>query len=187
MNSPLDLTNHLLIAMPGMGDPNFAQTVTYVCEHNEKGAMGIVINRLLELNLGDILDHMGIDCTQSAVRAHPVHLGGPVQVERGFVLHSPAGGWDSTLNVTEDIALTTSRDILQAIAQGAGPSRLLIALGYAGWGAGQLEQEMKDNAWLSTPAQQAILFDVPVEQRWHAAAGAMGIDLNLLSSEAGHA
>ncbi|HHO70093.1 MAG TPA: YqgE/AlgH family protein [Halothiobacillus sp.] len=187
MAKELNLTNHLLTAMPGMGDENFAHTVTYICEHNDKGAMGIVINRLLEVNLGEILDHMKITCTLEEVRKRPVFFGGPVQIERGFVLHTPNGDWDSTLPITKDLGLTTSRDILQAMAEGAGPTKSIVALGYAGWGKGQLEQEIKDNVWLSTPASEAILFDTPVEQRWQTAASALGIDINLLTSEAGHA
>jgi len=183
----LDLTNHLLIAMPGMSDENFSHSVAYICEHNEKGVMGLVINRQMEISLGEIFDHMEITCTLEAVRKRPVFLGGPVQMERGFVLHNPNGEWDSSMAITDQLGLTTSRDILQAMADGAGPPRSLIALGYAGWGEGQLEQEIKDNVWLSTPADQAILFDTPIEQRWQAAAGALGIDMNLLTSEAGHA
>ncbi len=187
MTERLDLTNHLLIAMPGMGDPNFTHSVTYICEHNEEGAMGITINRPLDVNLGDILDHMEISCTAESVRDRPVFMGGPVNIERGFVLHTPAGGWESTLKITDDIGLTTSKDILQALAEGAGPTRALIALGYAGWGEGQLETELAENAWLSAEATPEILFDLPIEERWNAAARILGIDMNLLSGEMGHA
>ncbi|HES75908.1 MAG TPA: YqgE/AlgH family protein [bacterium] len=187
MNADTSLKNHLLIAMPHMGDPNFAQTVTYICQHDENGAMGIVINRLMEVSLGDVLEHLNIAPDTPEIRAQSIHYGGPASLERGFVLHTPQGPWDSTLNLPDDLGLTTSRDILQAIGHGAGPSKRLIALGFAGWGAGQLEQEMLDNAWLSTPATHAILFDLPEDQRWHAAARQIGIDLNLLSAQAGHA
>ncbi len=187
MNDMHSLKHHFLIAMPQMGDPNFAQTVTYICEHNEDGAMGIVINRPLDINLGAILEHLGIAPESEAIKNEPVYFGGPVALERGFVLHSPQGPWESTMQLPDDIGLTTSRDILQAIGHGAGPAKRLVALGFAGWGAGQLEQELRDNTWLSTPASSHILFDVPAEQRWQAAASALGVDLNLLSSEAGHA
>ncbi|MFP4154989.1 MAG: YqgE/AlgH family protein [Halothiobacillaceae bacterium] len=187
MNETLDLTDHLLIAMPGMGDENFTHAVAYICEHNERGAMGLVINHPMELSMGEIFDHMEITCTIESIRSRPVFSGGPVQVERGFVLHTPNGDWDSSMSITDEIGLTTSRDILQAMAEGAGPGLSLIALGYAGWGEGQLEREIQENVWLSTPATREILFDIPVEQRWQAAAGALGIDINLLTSEAGHA
>lgn len=187
MEGTTSLKHHFLIAMPQMGDPNFAQTVTYICEHNDDGAMGIVINRPIEITLGDILKHLGIAPEMEKLRDEPVHFGGPVALERGFVLHSPQGPWDSTMNLPDGIGLTTSRDILQAIGHGAGPAKRLIALGFAGWGAGQLEQEMRDNAWLSTPASAEILFDVPAEQRWQAAASQLGVDLTLISGQAGHA
>ena len=181
------LTNHFLIAMPALADPNFFHTVTYICEHNEKGAMGIVINRPMEVSLGDILGQLDIEPSQSTDTDLPIYEGGPVQMEHGFVIHSPIGAWDSTLEVTPDIAISTSRDILTAIAHNEGPERYLIALGYAGWGAGQLEQEMADNAWLSGPADESILFDMDIEARWSAAAALLGVDVNLLSSEVGHA
>ncbi len=181
------LTNHFLIAMPALADPNFARTVTYICEHNADGAMGIVINRPLELSLGDVLGHMDITTEKSHVAQMPVVLGGPVQRERGFVLHQPAGDWEATLKVTDAIAITTSRDILSAIAEDSGPERMLIALGYAGWGAGQLEQEMADNAWLSGPANAEILFGMPYTERWEAAVALLGVDLSNLSDEVGHA
>ena len=180
------LTNHFLIAMPGLADPNFFHTVTYICEHDADGAMGIVINRPLDLRLGDILTHMDITAIPEAAEL-PVFQGGPVQTERGFVLHEPLGDWDATLQVSEDIGVTASQDVLASIAAGGGPRRSLIALGYAGWGAGQLEREMADNAWLSGPATAEVLFDTPVEKRWAAAAALLGVDVNLLSGDAGHA
>lgn len=181
------LTNHFLIAMPGLADPNFFQTVTYICNHNEKGAMGIVINRPTDINLGDILAQLDIEPSQSVNPDFQIFEGGPVQPEHGFVIHKPVGAWDSSLEVTSDIAISTSRDILKAIAHGDGPEHYLIALGYAGWGAGQLEQEMAENAWLSGPADDMILFEMESEKRWEAAAALLGVDLNLLSSEIGHA
>lgn len=181
------LTNRFLIAMPSLADPNFSRTVTYVCEHNDEGAMGIVINRPLDLHLGDVLSHMDIKPPGGSVANMPVVLGGPVQRERGFVLHQPASAWDATLRVTDTIAVTTSRDILAAIAGGQGPDHVLVALGYAGWGAGQLEREMADNAWLSGPAASDILFDLPYPERWEAAAALLGVDLKTLSDEVGHA
>lgn len=181
------LNNHFLIAMPSLHDPNFYHSVTYICEHNEEGAMGIIINRPLDIRLGDVLNHMAIERKNTAAISGLIYLGGPVQPERGFVLHEPLGKWDSMLAVTNSIGVTTSRDILMAINEGEGPSRSLVALGYAGWGAGQLEQEMANNAWLSVPADSSIIFDTPIEQRWQAAAAALGIDLNNLSEDIGHA
>lgn len=182
-----NLTNHFLIAMPGMTDPSFVRTVTYLCQHNEDGALGIIVNRPSELTLADIMEQMEIDVLEPAIGQIPVYLGGPVQPERGFVLHEPAAGkWNSTLNVSESIALTTSRDILEAIGQGEGPRKILIALGYAGWGKGQLEHEIVENAWLNAPADQAILFERPVASRWKAAAELMGVDISLLTAQAGH-
>ncbi len=179
--------NHFLIAMPGLEDPTFSHTVTYICEHNADGAMGIVINRPTELTLGEVLEHVKIEPGRRLERKTPVFEGGPVQREHGFVIHSPAGAWESSLHVTESVAVTTSRDILQAIAHSEGPERFLLALGYAGWGAGQLEEEMAANAWLSGPADAGVLFDAPPEQRWTAAAALLGVDLNLLSNQTGHA
>ena len=182
-----DLTNHFLIAMPSLMDPNFHQTVTYICAHNEEGAMGLVINRPMELHLSDVLEQLDIEATAEAVAHMPVFEGGPVQRERGFVIHRPAGVWDAVLRVTGELAVATSRDILAAMARGEGPRQTFVALGYAGWGAGQLERELAENAWLSGPADVRILFELPSEQRWAAAAASLGVDLTLLSTEAGHA
>jgi putative transcriptional regulator len=186
MNGFTSLANHFLIAMPALADPNFARTVTLICEHSADGAMGLVINRVTELHLRDILEQLEIAST-SPLASLPVYLGGPVQNNRGFVVHEPLGSWDSTLPVTETIGVSTSRDILDAIAHDRGPDHCLITLGYAGWGAGQLEREISENAWLSVPARRDILFDLAPEQRWRAAAGLVGVDLNMLSGEAGHA
>ncbi len=186
MNQSVDLTHHFLIAMPGLADPNFVHSVTYICEHSEHGAMGIVINRPLDLSLGEVLQQLGLE-SRPELTAQPVFLGGPVETSRGFVLHSPVGQWGASIAVSEDIAVTTSRDILQALAAGRGPARSLVALGYAGWAAGQLEHEMAANAWLSGPADSRILFDLPPAERWRAAAQSLGVDLSLISSDVGHA
>lgn len=183
----MDLTNQFLIAMPALMDPNFHRTVTYLCAHNEEGAMGIVINRPLNINLCEMLEHMDLDTADESTRDMLVLEGGPVQKERGFVIHEPAGEWDSVLKVGEAIGVATSRDILQAVAKGEGPGRALVALGYAGWGAGQLEREVRENAWLSGPASSTIIFDVPYEERWAAAARMLGVDPERLSGDAGHA
>jgi putative transcriptional regulator len=184
---PGSLTNHFLIAMPALEDPNFVQSVTYIFAHNDEGAMGITINRLTDVNMGEVFSQLGIDWEGDDVADIPVYMGGPVETERGFILHSPADEWDSTLKVTDDIAVTSSRDIIEAIAEGRGPEKTLVALGYAGWGAGQLEEEMVNNAWLSTQADPALIFDAPVTERWQNAASMIGVDLNLLSNDVGHA
>lgn len=181
------LTNHFLIAMPGLMDDNFNQAVTYICEHDENGTFGIVINRESDITLNDVMQQMQIPCPPELQHHTLVLTGGPVQSNRGFILHRPAGNWDSSLIVTDTVALTTSRDILEAIAEDRGPDDNIIALGYAGWGPGQLEQEMAANTWLSCPAEQQIIFETPVEKRWQAAADLIGVDLQLLSNEAGHA
>ena len=187
MTDTLYLTNQFLIAMPGLEDPNFFHAVTYICEHNDEGALGLVINRPLDMQLGEILRHVQLEDAQPESRQIPVHLGGPVQQDRGFVLHDPLGDWEATLKVTDRIGITSSLDILAAIAKNEGPEHALITLGYAGWGAGQLEREMAENTWLNGPANPDILFVTPDEERWKAAAASLGVDLNLLSGEAGHA
>jgi len=187
MSFSTSLTNHFLIAMPGLQDPNFSRTVTYVCEHTEQGAMGIVINRPMEIRLGEVLAQLEIASSDQRTLDTLVYLGGPVQPDRGFVLHSAGEGFDSTLSITPEISVTTSRDVLEAIADGKGPDHKLVALGYAGWGGGQLEEEMSANSWLSGPADEEIIFSLPAEARWQAAAHLLGVDLNLLSGEAGHA
>ena len=187
MSFSTSLTNHFLIAMPGLQDPNFSRTVTYVCEHTDQGAMGIVINRPLDVRLGELLDQLEIVALRPSVEQILVYQGGPVQTDRGFVLHTSGPTFDSTLSITSDISVTTSRDVLEAIASGEGPDQTLVALGYAGWGSGQLEQEMSANAWLSGPASQEIIFRMDPSARWLAAAQLLGVDLNLLSGEAGHA
>lgn len=181
------LTNQFLIAMPGLDDPNFTRSVTYICEHNADGAMGIVINHPIEMELGDVLRQLDVATEDQKVEHQPVFIGGPVLPDRGFIVHRPPGNWESSLPVTENIAVTTSRDILNAIAHGYGPRDSLFALGYAGWTAGQLEAEMADNAWLSVPADEHVLFELPASARWRAAAELIGIDPALLSGDAGHA
>jgi putative transcriptional regulator len=184
-------TGHLLIAMPAMQDPNFTRTVTYICEHTEQGALGIVINRPLDVDLGTIFDQLSLGSADLALARQPVLQGGPVHQERGFVLHEPDESaereFDATLAVTDAIRVTTSQDILSAMAQGHGPRRAVVALGYAGWGAGQLENELAQNAWLSVPATPEIIFDTPFELRWHASTRLLGFDPSTLSHQAGHA
>ncbi|HED34567.1 MAG TPA: YqgE/AlgH family protein [Gammaproteobacteria bacterium] len=181
------LTNHFLIAMPSLEDGNFSQSVTYICEHDENGALGITINRPSEIDLAEIFSQLQINVSSDHIKNQTVLNGGPVQIDRGFILHTPTGTWESSLKVTDTIAVTTSQDVMQAIANGEGPARALIALGYSGWGPGQLEHEISENSWLSCPATEEILFDVPLEKRWRAAALLLGIDLQLLSNQAGHA
>lgn len=181
------LSNHFLIAMPALSDPNFSQTVTYICEHNDAGAMGIIINRPMEFHLDEVLEHMHIDSPWAKVNAQPVYNGGPVQSERGFVLHHPRGQWESSLDISPDIAVTTSRDVLEAIARGEGPEDSLVALGYAGWGEGQLEREMAENAWLAGPMTPDLMFHTPTPLRWRAAAALLGVNLDLMSGQVGHA
>ncbi len=187
MSASYYLRSHFLIAMPTLMDPNFHHTVALICEHNSDGALGIVVNRPLDMQLGEILDQMELTPKVSGVNSRAIYLGGPIQRERGFVLHQPLGNWEATLKVTDTIGVTSSRDILTAIADGNGPEHSLIALGYAGWGAGQLEREIIENAWLSGPAAASILFSVPDQQRWAAAAASMGVDITRMSGEAGHA
>lgn len=186
MNQATYLNNQFIIAMPNLADPNFFHTVAYLCQHNEDGALGIVINRPMEMKLGEIFKQMDINVTALASTEVPVFAGGPVQQERGFVVHPTCGDWHSTMAVSETLSLTTSRDVLEAIAAGEGPEHYLIALGYAGWGAGQLEKEIMDNAWLNTPCGTQILFNTPINLRWSAAASQIGIDINQLTAPAGH-
>ncbi|MGZ8191718.1 MAG: YqgE/AlgH family protein [Methylococcaceae bacterium] len=186
MNKPSYLNNQFIIAMPGLADPNFFHTVTYLCQHNQQGALGIVINRSAKMKLGEIFTQMDIRVTSLAATEAPVFAGGPVQQDRGFVIHTSGGDWNATMAVSDSISLTTSRDVLEAIALGEGPEQYLVALGYAGWGEGQLEKEILDNAWLSTPYGKQVLFDIPIDLRWNAAADQIGIDINKLTTPAGH-
>ena len=182
-----NLTNHFLIAMPNLKDPNFERSVTYICAHNEEGAMGIVINKPLDIGLGEIFSQMEIESDNQTTNDKPIYQGGPVQIDRGFILHESASSWDSSITISESVSVTTSRDVLEAIATGTGPKQTLIALGYAGWSGGQLEQEIMDNAWLNAPANNSIIFDTPYNNCWQKAADLMGIDLEKLSTDIGHA
>jgi len=187
MGTHTSLVNQFLIAMPSLADPNFSRTVTLLCEHTADGALGVVINRTMGMTVGDIFQQLDIDTQYAHHSDSPIYQGGPVQNDHGFVLHEPRGDWESTLPVSETLGLSTSQDVLRAIAEDRGPDNWLVALGYAGWGPGQLEQELTDNAWLNGPADNNIVFRVPEEQRWQAAATKLGVDMNTLSGDAGHA
>jgi len=182
----INLTSHFLIAMPAMSDPNFSRTLTFICEHNERGALGIVVNRPIEVTLASLFRQVEIAAPVSPLAEQPVFYGGPVQFDHGFVLHRPVGAWKSTLPVGE-IGLTTSRDILEAMSNGQGPRQHLVALGYAGWAPGQLEDEILRNGWLTVEADIDLIFDVPPEARYEAAMHALGVNTANLSEEAGHA
>jgi len=182
-----DLTGHFLIAMPSLEDGFFNHAVTYICEHDESGSFGIIINQETELTLKHIVKEMQIGAEENYNADQPVFIGGPVDQGRGFILHRPTGNWQSTLKVNEHIALTTSKDILEAIVKNEGPKNSIVALGYAGWTTGQLDNEIAANTWLSCPADEQILFDTPPEERWKAAAKLIGVDLSLLSNDTGHA
>lgn len=187
MDSPRSLAGHFLIAMPRMDDPQFSRGVNLLCQHTEEGALGLMVNRLSDFSLGDVLEQMQLQCDSANIAEQPVLLGGPVQPERGFVLHQGEQHWESSFRINEHWWVTTSRDILVAMAAGEGPQRAVVALGYAGWSAGQLDQELKENAWLTTQASDRIVFDTPLEQRWNAAAGLVGVDPAQLAGYAGHA
>jgi len=180
------LNRQLLIALPALSDPNFSRGVALICQHDDNGAMGVMVNRPSEYTLGEVLNQMGIDTADETLRGQPVLSGGPVHPERGFVIHD-GQGWDSSLDLGDGLYLTTSRDVLEAMAQGLGPRRALVALGCAGWGAGQLEFEIGENSWITVPADDELLFDLPLEQRWQAAAGRIGVDLFRLTDYSGHA
>ena len=182
-----NFTHHFLIAMPAMADQNFSHTLTYVCEHNEDGALGIVVNRPTEMTLSTLFEQIEVPLADKVLRRMPGHFGGPVQVDRGFVLHRPLGNWQSTLAIDDGVGLTTSKDVLEAVARGEGPKDVLVSLGYAGWSAGQLEQEIAQNAWLTVAADPDVLFDTPVEARLPAAMRLLGIDFSRLSDAVGHA
>jgi len=183
---PVNLTNQFLVAMPTLMDPNFHRTVTYICEHSAEGAMGIVINRPLELELSEIMSQMEIESGPGLAGVH-AYYGGPVDMARGFVLHTPVGEWEATLHIAGEIGVTSSRDILTAMGRGAGPAKAIVALGYSGWGAGQIESELAQNAWLTCPATTDILFDLDCDDKLAAAAARLGVDLNSLTTDAGHA
>ncbi len=187
MDSDSTLTNQLLIAMPGMLDPNFSTTVTLICEHNDSGALGIIINRPLNLKLSGLFEQLSVDGADAYVASRPVVAGGPVGTERGFVLHDKGHRFENTLTVSNDINLTLSRDVIDAMATGTGPEKALVAIGYAGWEPGQLEAEMLANAWLNVTATPELVFDTPFEKRWDSAARLLGIDIASISPDAGHA
>ncbi len=186
-SEPSPLSNHLLVALPALHDEHFARSVTLVCHHDGDGAMGVMVNRASEYTLGEVFQQMGISSDFQALQSQIVLAGGPVHPERGFVLHDGAREWDSTLTVGDGLYLTTSRDVLEAMARGDGPTQAVVALGCAGWGAGQLEQELVDDSWLMVPAVRELLFELPLEQRWQAAAGSIGVDLVNYASHSGHA
>ncbi|KON81158.1 YqgE/AlgH family protein [Azoarcus sp. PA01] len=182
-----NLTHHFLIAMPNMADPNFVRSLTYIAEHNEQGALGIIVNRPIDMTLAALFERIDVPLEADGLAGQPVYFGGPVQTDRGFVLHRPAGEWHSTLVVNDEVGLTSSRDILQAVGASGEPPEVLVTLGYAGWTAGQLEQEIADNSWLTVPADLAIVFGLPPEERLAAAMQMLGIDFANLSESAGHA
>jgi putative transcriptional regulator len=181
------LEQQFLIAMPGMEDPNFMRGVTLLCQHSDEGALGITVNRESEYVLEDVLEQLGIECRNQSLAETPVYIGGPVHPERGFVLHSNDRRWDATVEVGDGICVTTSRDVLEAIGAGDGPEKFLVALGYAGWESGQLEDEMRENAWLNVMASAEIIFDLPVDERWEKAVARLGIDVATLQPAGGHA
>jgi putative transcriptional regulator len=186
----LNLANHFLIAMPSMNDPIFGGTVVYICEHNDKGVLGVVINKPTDMTMDVLFDRIDLKVTDTLrpnVVDEPIMFGGPVQDDRGFVLHSPGGRYSSSLSVTDDVAFTTSIDVLEAVANGTGPQRMLVSIGYAGWSPGQLEEEIGRNGWLTVGADARVLFDLPIEERYTAAIKLLGIDPLMLATEAGHA
>ncbi|WP_091876435.1 YqgE/AlgH family protein [Massilia yuzhufengensis] len=188
--SGLNLANHFLIAMPSIQDPIFGGTVVYVCEHNEKGVLGVVINKPTDMTMEVLFDRVDLKLSEglrSSVVDQPIMFGGPVQDDRGFVLHSPGGRFSSSLTVTDEVAFTTSIDVLEAVASGAGPARMLVSIGYAGWSPGQLEEELSRNGWLTVGADARVLFELPIEERYTAAIKLLGIDPLMLATEAGHA
>lgn len=189
--STINLTNQFLIAMPSMADGNFAGAVVYMCEHTENGALGLVINRPIDIKLKNLFDKVDLHLDRDDLSERPVYFGGPVQTERGFVLHESLGDdgghYSSTLKIPGGLEMTTSRDVLEALSHGAGPKKVFITLGYAGWSAGQLEEEISRNGWLTVDAASDIIFDTPVEQRYDKALSLLGVERSFLMSEAGHA
>lgn len=186
----IDLTNQFLIAMPGMADETFAGAVVYLCEHSERGALGLVINKPIDIKLKSLFERVELTLDREDLAEQPVYFGGPVQTERGFVLHERHGdgsAYSSTLSIPGGLEMTTSKDVLEAMSAGAGPSRVLVTLGYSGWDAGQLEDELSRNGWLSVAADPAVIFDTPVERRYERALSLLGFDPRMLSQEAGHA
>jgi len=182
-----NLCNQLLIAMPSMDDPSFTRTVTLICEHSDEGCFGVTINRPIDVTIGDLFKQLEIDSIEQSLLDSAALSGGPVQSSQGFVLHDTAREWEGTLQVSENLAITSSRDILDDIALGDGPDNFLLALGCASWSPGQVEDELRQNAWLTCPADHQILFATPYDERWQRAAGTLGVDVNLISDAVGHA
>lgn len=187
MSKTSSLAEQLLIAMPSMEEGYFARSVSLICQHDAQGAMGLVLNQDSEFTLGALFDQLGLPCQNLHLRTVSVLSGGPVSPERGFILHKDGRSWDSSLHLENGLTVSTSRDILKALAAGEGPDQFLVLLGYSGWSAGQLEGELADNAWLNAPASEDIIFNAPIAARWKAAAQQLGIDLSLISSHVGHA
>ena len=195
-SAPVNLTHHFLIAMPGLEDETFAKSVVYLCEHSERGALGLVINKPSDINLQSLLQKVDLDLRRQDLTDTPVFQGGPVQTERGFVLHDAMqadsekpedSGYSSTLSIPGGLEMTTSKDVLEALSTGAGPRRVLVTLGYASWGEGQLESELAENTWLTVGADPSVIFDTPIGQRWDRALGLLGLQAWMLSPDAGHA
>ncbi|HEY2561235.1 MAG TPA: YqgE/AlgH family protein [Caldimonas sp.] len=191
--TPINLTNQFLIAMPGISSGAFAGTVVYLCEHSEKGALGLVINKPIDITLKSLFEKVELSLDRDDLAELPVYFGGPVQTERGFVLHEPLSDesgdspYNSSLRIAGGLEMTTSKDVLEAISSGAGPKKVLVTLGYSGWAAGQLEEEIGSNGWINVAAEPAIIFDTPVGQRYEKALSLLGIDAGMLSTDAGHA
>ncbi len=187
IDSPASLKGQFLIAMPSLADPNFSQTVSCICEHNDHGAMGVVINRIHDsLTAKSIFDELNIS-SEPGLKSIPIHIGGPVHINEIFVLHGPPFEWETSLMITPTLAMTNTKDIIEAVATNKGPKSFIITLGCAGWGPGQLESEIKENAWLTCPVFERNIFDLPIEERWGETVKRMGIDPTLLSDTAGHA
>ena len=195
-SASINLTHHILIAMPGLEDETFAKSVVYLCEHSERGALGLVINKPSDINLQSLLQKVDLDLRRQDLTDTPVFQGGPVQTERGFVLHDAMqadsekpedSGYSSTLSIPGGLEMTTSKDVLEALSTGAGPRRVLVTLGYASWGEGQLESELAENTWLTVGADPSVIFDTPIGQRWDRALGLLGLQAWMLSPDAGHA
>jgi len=183
----VNLTDNFLIAMPAMQDRYFAHSLVYICEHNSNGALGIIVNRPIDMTLAGLFEKIDLPFAQGGLADLPVYFGGPVQLDRGFVLHRPVGNWQSTLAVNDEVGLTSSRDILAHVGTEGDPHELIVTLGYAGWSAGQLEDELAKNAWLTVAARSSILFDLPPEERLPAAMQNLGVSFSQLSDVAGHA
>lgn len=187
MGIDTSMANHLLIAMPSLTDPNFERTVIYICEHHSQGTVGLIINRPMKFPLGLVFDQLKIEAISKEIIDRPLLFGGPVQPERGFVIHRPSGIWRSSLTLDDSVTVTTSNDIIRAIANDTGPKDVLVTLGYVGWSENQLEQEVMDNHWLVCPYKPELMYDVPFELRWEYAGLSIGVKMNQLSSNIGHA